>query len=160
MVCLWHTQTRFLSLFKKKNLVIRSSVKILVLSICKKDLAKELPSFSITISIRGNKKDVGVYSSVLIPAVWPSHCLQVRISNVSQPTSSGIINNTSPLLIIKEHEPLGIIHPRRRFSCITLHLDSKLRSLTAQTVTFRKRPFLRPALQTASLASRFQQSLI
>ena len=38
---------------------------------------------------------MGVYSSALIPAVRPSHCLQVRISNVSQPTSSDIIITAS-----------------------------------------------------------------
>ena len=34
-----------------------------------------------------------------------------------------------------------IIHPRRRFVALHLYLDSKLRSLTAQIVTFRKRLF-------------------
>jgi len=38
--------------------------------------------FRKTAKTYGNKKDVGVSSSVLIPAVRPSHCPLMRISNV------------------------------------------------------------------------------
>ena len=100
------------------------------------------------------KKDVGVFSSAPIPAVWPSHCPFSRISNASQPTSSNIIISVS-LVRHRTHlwqtKVRDIILPRRRFVALLLY-DVKVAKFELADSNVRKRLFLRPAQQTASSA--------
>ena len=62
-------------------------------------------------------------------------------------------------LLIGATNHWDIIHPRRRSVALHLYLDSKLRSLTAQIVTFENVLSLWPALQMTSLALGFPQCL-
>lgn len=92
----------------------------------------ELPNSALQLSeldLMKTKKTWEFHSSVPTPAVRPSHCLRVKISNASQPTPSDIIYQC-------------IIHPRRRFSCITPVLGFKFAKFEkSQTGNVRKRPF-------------------
>ena len=106
--------------------------------------AYELPSSALILLKVGNKKDVGVNSSVPIPIIRLSHCLQVRISNASQPTPSDIIHNTSTIPQVNQvvDEWSGYNPPTRTLQLHYLcEVVSKLRSLKITDSNVRKRPF-------------------
>ena len=65
------------------------------------------------------KKNVGE-TSLLIPLIWPSHCLSVEISNSASPRRSRIINNVYHTNVLPKGEHqwhTGIIHPARTPRC-------------------------------------------
>ena len=107
----------------------------------------------------GNKKGVGVGFSVPILTVGPSHCLCTRISNASQPTPSSIILFSADATILTQKpvtKSWDIIYPRRRSAALPLCTDSKLRSLTVQTVTFLKTSF---SLWKNNLINTYQEGV-
>ena len=113
----------------------------------------------------GTKKDVGVkFLSAPIPKIRPSHCPQVRISNVKPAHVEWYIHtlrpDTIPQFYIRQDAPLawgytlfiykkeksgaGNIktHPRERLCCITAVSRFKFAKFeNHRQVTFRKRPF-------------------